>query len=164
MPRTVYEYERIHTSVSDQRTLREKGYTPFFSSNVSAGQRVGKDLYIRFHNGNIYKYPNKGSRFNDLLLSPSKGKWVWANLRRKNVSYSKVGSMPLSGDRDLSYDELFAAYEKIDKKTVTPRLSSFLSTLLGEDETSLVSTMLLKNTLFTKGLIVRNIASMIKGY
>jgi hypothetical protein len=164
MPRTVYEYERILTPVSDQKTLRAEGYTPFFSSNVSAGQRDGKDLFIRFHNGSVYKYPNKGSQFNDLLLSPSKGKWVWGNLRRPNVAFSKVGSFPLKGDLDLTDEQMETKFLQLDKKILAPKLTAFLSTLLAKDKTSLVSTMLLRDTLFTKGLIVRNIASMIKGY
>ena len=106
MPRTVYEYERILTSVENQQILRSQGYTPVFSSNVSGIQRKGNDLYIRFHNASIYVYPNQGNRFNDLLLSPSKGKWVWRELRRKNVAYSQVGSLPLDGDLDLSNDEM----------------------------------------------------------
>ena len=113
MPRTVYEYERISIPMSNQKILREQGYTPFYSSNVSGGQRTGKDLYIRFHNGSVYVYPNQGKRFGDLALSPSKGKWVWANLRRPNVSYSKVGSMPLTGDRDVTDEELFEEASRV---------------------------------------------------
>lgn len=101
-----YEYPRIKTSVGNQAILRSQGYTPVFSSNVSAIQRKLKDLYIRFHNGSVYKYPNQGSKYGDLLLSPSKGKWVWANLRRKNVAYSKVGDFPLTGDSDLTDEQL----------------------------------------------------------
>lgn len=112
MPRTVYEYERIKTSVDNQRILREKGWTPVFSSNVSAIQRRLNNLYIRFHNSSIYVYPQQGSKFGELLTSPSKGKWVWDNLRRKNVAYSKVGSLPLEGDRDLTDKELEAEIMK----------------------------------------------------
>jgi hypothetical protein len=101
-----YEYPRIKTSVENQAILKSQGYTPVFSSNVSGIQRKLKDLYIRFHNGAIYVYPNQGEQFGDLLLSPSKGKWVWANLRRKNVSYAKVGTLPLEGDLDLTTDEM----------------------------------------------------------
>jgi hypothetical protein len=164
MPRKVYEYERIKTPVSDQKTLREAGYTPFFSSNVSAGQRDDKDLYIRFHNGNIYKYPNKGNRFNDLLLSASKGKWVWANLRRTHATFSKVGSMPLAGDRDLTDEELFKEFEKLDKVKLPPKLTSMLSAFVIKENTSFISTLLAKETLSTQGIIVKNITSIIKGY
>ena len=106
MPRTVYEYERIKTSVANQQILRSQGYTPVFSSNVSAIQRNVSDLYIRFHNGSVYLYPNQGDRFNDLLTSPSKGKWVWRELRRKNVPYSRVGDFPLDGDLDLTNEQM----------------------------------------------------------
>lgn len=164
MPRKVYEYKRIKTPVSDQKTLREAGYTPFFSSNVSAGQRDDNDLFIRFHNGNIYKYPNKGNQFNDLALSSSKGKWVWANLRRPKVAFSKVGSFPLAGDRDLTDDELFAAFEKLDKVKLPPKLTSMLSAFMVKEQSSFISTLLAKETLFTQGIIVRNVTSIIKGY
>jgi hypothetical protein len=103
-----YEYPRIKTSVENQAILRSQGYTPVFSSNVSAIQRDGPDLYIRFHNGAVYVYPNQGSNYGDLLLSPSKGKWVWANLRRKNVAYAEVGNLPLDGDVDLTTEQLMS--------------------------------------------------------
>ena len=113
MPKKVYEYERIKTSVDNQRILKEQGYTPVYSSNVSAIQRQLKDLYIRFHNGSVYVYPGSGDMFNDLLTSSSKGKWVWANLRRPNKPYNKVGSMPLEGDRDFTDVELEQELERL---------------------------------------------------
>jgi len=107
MPRRINKYKRIKTPVSDQRTLKDAGYTPFFSSNVSAGQREGTDLFIRFHNGSVYKYPNQGKNFSELILSASKGKWVWANLRRTKAPFTKVGGFPLAGDLDVTDEELF---------------------------------------------------------
>jgi len=162
MPQKVNKFERIKTPVSDQKTLRDAGYTPFFSSNVSAGQRDDKDLFIRFHNGSVYKYPNQGKNFGDLLLSPSKGKWVWANLRRKNVTFSKVGSFPLAGDRDLTDEELFAEFQKIPKVKLPPKLTTMLSAFVIKEQTSFLSMLLAKDTLFTSGIIVRNLTSIIK--
>ena len=112
MPRTIYKYERIKTSVSDQQSLRSLGFFPVFSSNVSAIKRVFSTLVIRFHNGSVYSYPNSGDKYGDLLTSPSKGKWVWDNLRRKNVAYFKGDSIPLSGDKDLTDEELMASLSK----------------------------------------------------
>ena len=141
MPKIVHEFKRIKTSVSDQRTLKEQGYTPFFSSNVSAGQRDGTDLYIRFHNGSIYKYPNQGKNFGDLLLSASKGKWVWNNLRRKKVAYSRVGSLPLTGDRDITDEEMFQELTK--RKIPIPITSRLLTTIINSENllaTTVIST------------------------
>ncbi|MCD6435827.1 MAG: hypothetical protein J7L15_05515 [Clostridiales bacterium] len=158
MPQKTYEYERIKTPVSDQKTLRNKGYTPFYSSNVSAGQRKEKDLYIRFHNGSVYKYPNKGKRFNDLALSPSKGKWVWANLRRTNAAYSKVGSMPLSGDLDLTDEQLKAQFNKKYQSKQVPLLTGLLSTMLPSDNIGLLLALMGKEQLLAKGIIAARVA------
>ena len=78
------------------------------SSNVSAVATSGNDLYIRFHNGSLYRYKNKAKLEERLIAAASKGKWVWRFLRRPNVAYSKVGSMPLDSDRDITDEELFA--------------------------------------------------------
>ena len=162
MPRVEYEYKRILTPVSDQQTLRDKGYSPFFSSNVSAGQRDGDDLYIRFHNGSVYLYPNQGKNFGDLLTSPSKGKWVWANLRRKNVAFSKVGSFPLAGDRDLTDEEMFKEIK--ERRLPSFLITSLLDTLIVNEQSSFLSTLVSKEDLFIKGIIATNLASKIKGY
>jgi len=150
MPRTEYEYERILIPVSDQQTLRELGYSPVFSSNVSAISRVNSTLYIRFHNGSVYQYPNQGSKYGDLLTAPSKGKWVWDNLRRKNVSYSKVGNIPLDGDRDLTDEELF---KEISKRKIL--VQSVLQVAAQEAAVSPLQTIIAtSNADLTKGLLV----------
>jgi len=161
MPKTEYKYKRIKTPVSDQRTLKEKGYTPFFSSNVSAGQRDKDNLYIRFHNGSIYKYPNQGKNFNSLLTSSSKGKWVWANLRRKNVAFSKVGSLPLAGDIDLTDEQLF---KELKVRKIQPLIiSHLLSTLIDIENVNIFSTIVAKDTLLNNGIIAGGLANIIKG-
>jgi len=154
MPRKVHKFKRILTPVSDQKTLRKKGWTPFFSSNVSEGD----DLFIRFHNGSIYKYSGMGDRFEDLLFSSSKGKWVWANIRRTSQSFAKVGSLPLTGDRDLTDKEIFAEIKKRPpmKDSKTARL---LSTII---DTELLTTSLFsKETLLFRGIIAAEFASLI---
>ena len=149
MPKIVQNFVRIKTSISDQKILKDKGFTPVFSSNVSAIQRDDDDLFIRFHNGSIYKYPNQGKNFGDLLLSSSKGKWVWANLRRKNVSFSKVGSMPLAGDIDLTDDQLFD--ELVKRKIPIPRIAPLLSTLVSSE--ALLTTMISSQVIFKQGIV-----------
>jgi len=163
MPRVEHEYKRILTPVSDQITLKEKGYTPFFSSNVSAGQRDGDDLFIRFHNGSIYQYPKQGKNFGDLLLSPSKGKWVWQNLRRKNVSFSKVGSFPLTGDRDLTDEELFTEIKKQKISIQQPLIAGLLSTIIVKEQSTSLLALFSREHLISSGIIAIGLANIIKG-
>ena len=122
-----YEYPRIKTSVENQKILRDSGYTPVFSSNVSAIQRTGADLFIRFHNGNVYQYPRKGNRYGDLLTSPSKGKWVWANLRATNAPFTKVGDFPLTGDLDLTTSQMEDRLAQIGKLAIAKEMVSALA-------------------------------------
>ena len=101
------KYKRVTQSINDRAKLSQKGYTWVLSSNVSAAKRVGNDLYIRFLNGSLYRYDNKGDSFTNLIAAASKGKWVWRFLRRPNVPYSKVGKLPLESDLDVTDEELF---------------------------------------------------------
>lgn len=99
-------YRRIINSDASIKKLKEKGFEWVFSSNVSAAAQRGKDLIIRFHNGSIYKYPNQGNNFERLMGASSKGKWVWRFLRRPNVPYSKIGSLPLPEDTIETDEEI----------------------------------------------------------
>jgi hypothetical protein len=100
------DYQRILPDFKTRTKLREQGYTWVLSSNVSAVRVFGNDLIIRFHNGSVYKYPNQGLQYDDMINSESKGRWVWNNLRRTNVPYSKLGSMPLETDLDMTDEEV----------------------------------------------------------
>jgi hypothetical protein len=100
------EYKRINPTIKERGKLAEEGYTWVLSSNVSAVAQRGNDLYIRFHNASLYRYPNKGNLFERILAASSKGKWVWRFLRRKNVEYEKVGTLPLDQDIDVSDEEI----------------------------------------------------------
>lgn len=62
----------------------------FVSSNVDKFKRQGNNLLVGFLNGSIYIYYGVGRLFIGLINAGSKGKWVWKNLRRKKVSYSKI--------------------------------------------------------------------------
>lgn len=150
-----YEYPRIKTSVANQEILKEQGYTPVFSSNVSAIQRDGTDLYIRFHNGTVYQYPRRGRQFNSLLVSPSKGKWVWRNLRATNASFNKVGNFPLTGDLDLTTEEMETRLAQIGKLTIAKEMVSALSVTSIKDvaiktiaNKGLLSTLVSKDSLY----------------
>lgn len=62
----------------------------FSSSNVWKFRRQGNDLYIVFLNGSIYKYPNAAKLFLGMLKTGSKGKYVWNQIRRKDIPYEKL--------------------------------------------------------------------------
>ena len=74
--------------------LSNLGYQFVNSSNVSALSVIDNDLYIRFHNGSVYRYPNSANLYETILQSNSKGKAVWKYLRRARKPYEKVGSLP----------------------------------------------------------------------
>ena len=99
-------YKRILPSRQSRSEMRKRGYTWVLSSNVSGVASRGEDLYIRFHNGSVYQYPNQGDKMHQLLDASSKGRWVWDNLRRPNVSYRRVGELPLDEDIDYTDEEI----------------------------------------------------------
>jgi len=96
------DYQRILPSADSRQALRERGMSWVLSSNVSGIGTAGDDLYVRFHNGSIYVYYGKANLFDDMYQANSKGRFVWNRLRRTNVPYAKVGSMPLEEDQDVS--------------------------------------------------------------
>ena len=104
------------------------------SSNVSAVAIRGDALVIRFHGGATYEYPGMRDRYTDIMSAPSKGKWVWREIRRKNVPYNRVGDIVIEDDvddRDLMRED-----------AVEP-----------DDTLMLVSTMMSTQTLYELGII-----------
>lgn len=91
-------YDRLKHTQDERQYLRQRGFRPVVSSNVSAVARDGAKLIVRFHGGNTYVYPNSGDRFQDFMNAYSKGKWVWSELRRKGVPYRRVGSYNIPDD------------------------------------------------------------------
>ena len=100
------DYRRIRHSPQQKHELAQAGFQHVLSSNVSAVSRTGTEpkdsLLIRFHNGAVYEYPNMALRYQDLLSSNSKGKWVWTYLKGRNgsgrgsehaASYKKIGKV-----------------------------------------------------------------------
>lgn len=108
------QYQRILLSDDSEAKLEAQGFEPLFSSNVSAAAQRGKDLIIRFHNGSIYSYPEQGKNYLQLIAASSHGKWVWRFLRRPQVPYAKIGSLPLPEDTLES-----------DEEIVKPRISTY---------------------------------------
>ena len=113
------EYRRIILSPESERALESRGYETVFSSNVSAVATSGNDLVIRFHNGSVYAYDNQAKNYERLMAAASKGKWVWRFLRRKNVPYRKIGSLPLPEDVIVD-DEQIIQPRKAEITTIVP--------------------------------------------
>lgn len=65
-------------------------YRNFYSSNVWKFKVKGNNLLVAFLNGSIYMYFGVGRLFLGMLRAGSKGKFVWRNLRRKEVNFIKV--------------------------------------------------------------------------
>ena len=99
-------YQRILLSDESEAKLEAKGFEPLLSSNVSAAAQRGDDLIIRFHNGSIYSYAGQGKNYLQLIAAASHGKWVWRFLRRPQVPYAKIGSLPLPEDTLESDEEI----------------------------------------------------------
>ena len=116
------EYRRYRPSSEEKILLANKGMQWVLSSNVSAIGVDEDDLIIRFHNGSIYRYFKQGNKISNILTSNSKGHWVWVNLRRKNVNYQKIGSMPLESDYPISDEELFENIETEAIKVESPQV------------------------------------------
>ena len=108
------QYKRILHNTKEDRQLRQQGLEPVVSSNVSAIGMDKLNLIVRFHNGSLYSYSKKADILDRFINSPSKGEFVWSELIRKNVPYSKIGSVPLQSDREISDDDIIE--EIIDTK------------------------------------------------
>lgn len=101
MPKLIQEqrkYPRYSHTPAESSRLRSRGFTPVISSNVSAIARDDLTLFVRFHGGATYGYPKSGKLFDDMLGSASKGKFVWNELRRKNVPYYKTSNVNIPDD------------------------------------------------------------------
>jgi hypothetical protein len=92
------KYTRYAHTEEESKLLKRKGLRAVISSNVSAVGYDKETLIVRFHGGATYGYPGQGERYDDLVSSPSKGKWVWRELVRKRVSYFKMGSINIKDD------------------------------------------------------------------
>ena len=127
-------YTRLAHTLDESRMLNDIGFKAVVSSNVSAVAIRGDALVIRFHGGATYEYPGLRDRYTDIMSAPSKGKWVWRELRRKNVAYNRVGDIVIEDDvedRDLMRED-----------AVEP-----------DDTLLLVSTMMSTQTLYELGII-----------
>lgn len=99
------DYRRIRPSPDQKLKLASWGLQWVSSSNVSGVGINGDDLYIRFLNASLYKYPNQAELFDKIMKANSKGKAVWKYLRRTNVPYERVGSLPFDNQEVIESDE-----------------------------------------------------------
>lgn len=106
------DYKRLLHTPQEQHYLVLNGFQPVASSNVSAVGVNDDDLMIRFHNGSVYRYFNMADDFESVMLSFSKGKWVWRHLRRAGVPYMKEAGLPLPDDLEVDDFELFDRLEQ----------------------------------------------------
>ena len=100
----------ITPSPEQKIQLANAGLQWVTSSNVSGVGVDGDDLIIRFQNGALYRYSGVGDKFDNMMKALSKGHWVWVNLRRKNVPYQKIGTLPFKGD--IETDDIFKLIEQ----------------------------------------------------
>lgn len=130
------DFRRIRQSARDVLFLEELGFVEVMSSNVSAVMVDGEDLLIRFHRGEVYRYPGQGYLFNHMMRSASKGRWVWQNLRRTNVPYYQEQSIITpSGVQhsNLTYEQIgerFAEEYKRFNIPLTESSEGILKTLI----------------------------------
>ena len=115
------EYRRFRPNIREKLKLAQAGLQWTLSSNVSAVGKSDGALIIRFHNGSLYKYPEQAKLFDPMLASNSKGHFVWVKLRRTNVPYEKIGSLPLADDLEVTDDDIMSLVED-EGKDVEKRL------------------------------------------
>ena len=107
------DYRRYRHNVRERSFLGLQGLQSVLSSNVSSIGVKGDSLIIRFHNGSMYEYPNQATKYDDILRSNSKGKWVWRFLRKARVPYQKIGILPLPDDIGVTDEDIF---QEIDNR------------------------------------------------
>lgn len=137
------EYKRFRPSVSEKLQLANNGLQWVLSSNVSAVGVSGRDLIIRFQNGSLYSYPNQASLYEPLLNSNSKGHFVWARLKKPNVPYVKIGSLPFKDDAQVTDEDIFALVDKegIDVLNRLLQLGLFIPNAVGKELLGILPTL-----------------------
>ena len=119
----VRNYQRIRLNTTEKKQLIKEGLTPVLSSNVSAIGKEGASLIVRFHGGATYEYPRSGKLYARMLNSYSKGKFVWNQLRRKNVPYNRIANIPMKYDQRIKDRDLMEEVEikKVNKDRLTTK-------------------------------------------
>ena len=97
----------ITPSANQKIQLANAGLQWVRSSNVSGVGVSGNDLIIRFLNGSLYQYSGQAKLFDNMMKANSKGHFVWVKLRRTNIPYQKIGTLPFDDDAQVSDEEIF---------------------------------------------------------
>lgn len=67
--------------------MGEVTWTPLRSSNVAAAAYLDSFgwMYVRFKNGNVYRYTCPKGIYQGLLSAPSAGTYIWSVVRAKGT-------------------------------------------------------------------------------
>lgn len=118
------KYRRYRHTPQQKVYLNNLGFVSVQSSNVSALRVSGNDLYIRFLNSSLYRYPGSADIFDKIMNSLSKGSAVWKYLRRPNKPYERVGSIKYPKELQSVVDEQLSTltdqeiFNKIDTEQI----------------------------------------------
>lgn len=82
-------FPKIRLTNAQKRELRQEGYTPLSSSNIAGVRQSGNDLYLKFHDGDEYIYPNRANFYDDFVEALSPGRYLWRTIRYSR-GYRKV--------------------------------------------------------------------------
>lgn len=136
------KYTRYAHTQAESRYLGNKGLRPVVSSNVSAVGLDGETLIVRFHGGATYGYPQSGNRYEDMLNAPSKGKFVWRELRKTGVPYYRMGNVNIENDIE-SRDMIVGLLTPLEEIFI-------LSTLV--TQTDLINSGIIANLIFAQDI------------
>ena len=75
------EYEKIGISEEQELELLQSGWSPLMSSNILAVKQEDKDLLIRFHSGEVYRYPDKVDMYIPFNEALSPGRLLHRTIR-----------------------------------------------------------------------------------
>ena len=75
------EFPKVTLSNAEKRILRQDGFSPLRSSNISGVAVEENDLLLRFHSGETYIYPNKAGYYNQFNEALSPGRLLWNTIR-----------------------------------------------------------------------------------
>lgn len=75
------QFDKVELSEEEQDELLNERWSPLFSSNIKAVKQEGNDLYIMFHDGSVYYYPNKSSMYIPFNEALSAGRLLHRTIR-----------------------------------------------------------------------------------
>lgn len=82
-------FPKVQLSNAEKRELRQEGFSPLRSSNISGVAISEDDLLLRFHSGETYIYPDKAGYYNQFNEALSPGRLLWNTIRYAR-GYKKI--------------------------------------------------------------------------